>query len=131
MLTEAELLSLLSKPIADKKVRATLEKLGAIKRQKAEDGAVYRFKSAGVEVTEEQDRVESVQLNKKGGGFTEYAGEQPLGLKFAMPREEVQQLVGEPDGGDDESDVWDRGAYTLTVQYDAKSRVANVLLQAF
>jgi hypothetical protein len=130
MFTEKELLGLLSRPFADASVRQALEKLGPIKGQKAESRVLYRFKAAGVMVTEKQARVESIALYKKGGGFAQYAGDPPFGLQFAMPRAKVQELAGDPDESGDESDVWDRGAFTLTVEYDAKGKLANVTLDA-
>jgi hypothetical protein len=130
MVTVEDLKAAIGKPMQSPEVQSLIDKLGPSTRKKGDLGIYHRYKTSGVTLVEKTARLAKIQLEAKGGGMKEYAGEVPFGVRRGQPKDDIRALLGEPTKVVATiADEYDQGLWTFVVGYD-DGIVESIIIKA-
>jgi hypothetical protein len=114
--------SMLGQGIDSAEIKTWLSSLGTPEIDKTSAGDNYSFKSEGVYLQfNTQDKLDAIFLYSEGvGGFQQYKGDLPFGLTFQLTRKEVENILGPPDGSDNDYDVPAISKTNIFANYSSK-----------
>ena len=122
---------LLTKSLSDASVRAELAKIDAAGEYSDLAGSYYwQSRPAGLALVAAGDAqtITTVFFYAEGvKKYEQYAGALPKGLKFGMTRDDVRQLLGQPDLTRPALDRYNRDTHDLAAEY-SDDRVNMVLV---
>ncbi len=113
---------MLGQGIDSAEIKTWLSSLGTPEIDKTSSGDNYSFKSEGVYLQfNTQDKLDAIFLYSEGvGGFQQYKGDLPFGLTFQLTRKEVENILGPPDGSDNDYDVPAISKTNIFANYSSK-----------
>lgn len=130
MVTVDDLKAAIGKPMQSAEVKSLIDKLGPGTRKKDDLGIYYRYKTSGVILVEKAARLARIQLEPKGGGLKEYAGEIPFGVRRGQSKDDIRAMLGEPTKVVATiADEYDQGLWTFRLGYE-EGIVKSITLKA-